>query len=147
MVTRLCLYALCISLTTSALVQDDIEKEKKKMQGSWKVVAAQVDAVKIPLDAFKKVVVVIQHDKILFKDNGKVYDEIEFDIDPATKVKEIDYLYTAGLKKGVRERGIYKLDGDQLSICMAQSRQKRPEDFVSKKGTGQQLMVLKRIKS
>ena len=95
MFTRLCLYALSVSLTASALVQDNVEKEKKKMQGSWKVVGSQVDAIKMPIEAFKKVVVTIEDDKIFFKDNGKVYDEIEFEIDPDAKVKEIDYLYTA----------------------------------------------------
>jgi uncharacterized protein (TIGR03067 family) len=99
------------------------------------------------LEAFKKVVVTIQGNKILFKESDKVYEEVEFDIDSEAKIKEIDYHYITGLKKGVREQGIYQLDGDQLKICMAQQKQKRPAEFVSKKGTGQQLWTLKRLKS
>ena len=123
----------------------DAEQELKKMQGSWKVVLSQVDGTTMPIQAFKKVAVVIQDGKIVFKDDNKTYEEIEFDIDPDAKPKEIDYKYVFGLKKGVRERGIYQWDGEQLTICMAQSKQKRPADFVSKKGVGVQLLKLKRV--
>ena len=146
MLGRLCVGLLCLGFTLSAAAQGEVEKEMKKLQGSWKVVGAQVDSVKIPLEAFKKVVVEFKDDKIFFKEDGKTYDEIEFDIDPAAKPKEIDYLYTTGLKKGIRERGVYELVGEQLTICIAQPKQKRPTEIGSKKGTGQQLLVLKRIK-
>jgi uncharacterized protein (TIGR03067 family) len=147
MVWRCGLCLLSIFLTSVGIQGDDLEVETKKMQGSWKVTASQVNGGKIPLEAFKKVVVVIKDNRIFFKDNGTTYDEIEFDLDLATKPREIDFLYTAGLKKGVLERGIYKLDGDQLTICMAQQKQKRPAEFVSQKGTGQQMFVFKRDKS
>ena len=115
------------------------------MQGAWKVVLAQVDSKTMPIEAFKKVIVVIKDDRISFKDNDKTYEEVEFEIDPAAKPKEIDYKYVFGLKKGVRERGIYQWDGEQLTVCMAQSKQKRPTDFASQQGAGVQLLKLKRM--
>jgi uncharacterized protein (TIGR03067 family) len=142
---RLSFCLFCLAVTTSLMAQDETEKELKKMEGSWKVIGSQVDNIRIPLEAYKKVVIMIKGEKIQFKDGDKIYDEIEIDIDPATTPKEIDYHYLAGLKKGVRERGIYELDGDRLKICMAQPKQKRPTEFASKKGTGQQLLILKRM--
>ncbi len=98
-----------------------------------------------PLEAYKKVVLVIQDARLSFKDSDKIYEEVEFKIDADAKPKEIDYKYVFGLKKGVQERGIYQWDGEQLTICMAQSKQKRPDDFLSKKGAGVQLLKLKRV--
>lgn len=149
MFVRGCLCFLLVAFSTSAAVQekDDFEKEKKKLEGSWKVIGAQVNGIKLPLEAFKKVVITFKDEKVVFKDSDKIYDEIEIDIDPAAKPKEIDYRYLIGLKKGVREQGIYALDGDQLTIVTSQQKQKRPAELVSKKGTGQQLLILKRIKS
>ena len=145
MTPRLCFGFFGIALTVASITQaQDAEKELKKMQGSWKVVLAQVDGKTMPIQAFKKVAVVFQDGKILFKENDKTYEEVEFDIDVDAKPKEIDYKYVFGLKKGVREKGIYQWDGEQLTICMAQSKQKRPADFVSKQGAGVQLLKLKR---
>jgi uncharacterized protein (TIGR03067 family) len=147
MFLRTCVCVLLVNLPALPFGQETGDKEIKKLQGNWKVVSSQVDNVKIPAEAFKKVVVTFEDDKISFKENRKTYEEIKFHLEPAATPQEINYLYLDGLKKGVKEKGIYKLEGDQLTLCIAQSGQKRPEDFASKKGTGQQLMVLKRLKS
>ncbi len=140
----LALFAI-LAAAVASHAGDDVEKERRKMQGTWKVALAQVDGRNIPLEAFKKVDVVFQDDKIVFKDNGKTYDEIEFDLDPAAKPRTLDYHYVFGLKKGVRERGIYQWEAGQLTICMAQGKQKRPADFAGKQAAGVQLLKLKRV--
>ena len=146
MTLRLWFGLIGIFLAVASIAKaQSVEKELKKMQGSWKVVLSQVDSKTMPIEAFKKVIVVIKDEKISFKDNNKTYEEVEFDIDPAAKPKEIDYKYVFGLKKGVRERGIYQWEGEQLTICMAQAMQMRPDEFVSKKGAGLQLLKLKRV--
>jgi uncharacterized protein (TIGR03067 family) len=143
---RPCIGFICtfFMLASSSQVQD-ADKEIKKMQGTWKVALSQVNGKTMPAEAFKRVVVVIQDSKLIFKDNDKVYEEVEFDIDLDAKPKHIDYKYVFGLKKGVRERGIYQWDGEQLTICMAQGGQKRPTEFASKQGVGVQLVKLKRV--
>jgi len=145
MLRFVCLLVGVVVFAASGAAQDDVEKEIKKLQGSWKVIRSEVNGITIPLTAYKKVVVTIKDSTIQFKDGDKVYEEIAFDIDIEAKPKEIDYRYVAGLKKGVRENGIYKLDGDELTLCMSQQKQPRPKDFVPKKGAGTQILTLKRI--
>jgi uncharacterized protein (TIGR03067 family) len=50
-----------------------------------------------------------------------------------------------GWKLGDREWvGIYKLDGDELTICYRQWTDRRPTEFHAEKDSGQCLMVLRR---
>jgi uncharacterized protein (TIGR03067 family) len=141
----LALIPILVLLGASRAGEADAKKELKKLQGTWKVILSEVNGTTMPKQAFKKVLVEIKDDRVIFKDNGKVYEEAELKLDPKADPKEIDYKYVVGLKKGVKELGIYRLQGEQLTICMAQGRQKRPTEFASKKGIGDQLLTLKRV--
>src|SRR5687767_11784941 len=48
-----------------------------------------------------------------------------------TEPPAIDLLLDPAAKDGARLLGIYKLDGDNLTICMASERQPRPAAFES----------------
>jgi uncharacterized protein (TIGR03067 family) len=69
-----------------------------------------------------------------------------FRIDPAKNPKEIDLTSASDVPgaKGLTLPGIYKLDGDTLTVCRASGPEvKRPKEF--KAGEGVHLSVLKRI--
>jgi uncharacterized protein (TIGR03067 family) len=141
---------VCMSvfLGTGGADDEAVEKELKKLQGTWKVTRMEVDGIKIPLKAFEKVAVVIAGDKLSFRDKGKTYEEVECVLDPSKKPREIDLHYVSGLKKGVVETGIYELQGDVLRICQllkTAKKKQRPSELESPKGSAQQLMVLKRM--
>jgi uncharacterized protein (TIGR03067 family) len=53
-----------------------------------------------------------------------------------------------GRKKTAKAKtvGIYKIDGDKLTMCLSWDEKKRPTGFTAKRGTGQYLMTLDRIK-
>ena len=128
-------------------VEDRGQKELDRLQGTWKVLRVDVNGAPMPLKAFQKVTILVKGDEITFTLEDKIYDKLTFDPDPTTKPRSADLRHTSGLKKGVRERAIYELQGDQLKLCIAQPRQKRPTDFISEEGTGQQLFLLKRAKA
>jgi len=50
-------------------------------------------------------------------------------------------------KRGEHVPGIYKLEGDVLTICTASPGQPRPEQFKADKGSGRTLQTFQRERS
>ena len=96
-----------------------------------------------PEDVVKKVRVVIKGGKhsVYFGDEVAA-KEIPFTVDPTKNPKTtVDTLPDAKEIKG-----IYKLDGDTLTSCVAEAGKDRPSEFASKPGSGHTLRVFKRGK-
>lgn len=56
----------------------------------------------------------------------------------------IDYLVASGPKQSDLQYGIYRLEGDVLTVCMADSGLPRPTEFTSERGSGHTLTVWKK---
>ncbi len=48
--------------------------------------------------------------------------KVEFTFDPSTSPASIDYLNLHGATKGKRQAGIYRIDGDVLTVCNGRAR-------------------------
>ena len=71
-----------------------------------------------------------------------------FKIDATKKPKTIDFTYTSGFLKGKTIKGIYKIDGDDLTICRGLSPETdRPDEFAAPTDSGLLLVVWKRSKT
>jgi uncharacterized protein (TIGR03067 family) len=122
---------------------DDKKKDEDKIQGTWQAVSLEEDGQKAPEDKTKEI-------KIVFGADGKVTvhggdKEIKgtYQLDATKKVKELT-LKAEGEKSVL---AIYKLDGDDLTICgVADGKGDRPTEFASKAGTHNHLIVFKREK-
>ena len=66
------------------------------------------------------------------------------EIDSRATPKTFDLLFTAGPPAGERNRGIYKLDGDVWTICLATRGDDRPKQFATMSDTGHALETLER---
>jgi uncharacterized protein (TIGR03067 family) len=71
--------------------------------------------------------------------------KVEFAFDPSTSPANIDYLNLHGPSKGKRQQGIYRFDGDVLTVCVGAPGAARPAEFASTGGDGRTLTVWKRI--
>jgi len=70
--------------------------------------------------------------------------KVEFTFDPSTAPPKIDYLNLHGASKGKRQAGIYRIEGDVLTVCTAAPGAPRPAEFTSVSGDGRSLTTWKR---
>ncbi len=120
-----------------------VKTDLEALQSTW-----QVDECE--LDGTKMAAAMVQASKIILKGNafrtvsmGADY-EGTFTLDPGASPKTIDMAFTTGPEKGNTTKGIYKLDGDVWTLCLATTAKTRPTKFATAGGSGLALETLKR---
>jgi uncharacterized protein (TIGR03067 family) len=115
-----------------------------EFEGEWQMLSGVMNGV--PMDA-----VTVQWVKRVTRGNQtsviagpQTMLKVEFTFDPSTSPASIDYLNLHGPTKGKRQAGIYRFDGDVLTVCTAAPGAPRPGEFTSVRGDGRSLTVWKR---
>ncbi|MFO0966294.1 MAG: TIGR03067 domain-containing protein [Gemmataceae bacterium] len=136
------LAALLLVVPFCASAGDAVKAELKKVEGTWQLVSAVKDGKATPEETVKMIRVVIKDGKhsVFFGDKAAV-KEIPFAIDPSKNPKET----TDTLPDGKQIKGIYKLEGDMLTSCVAETGKDRPTEFAARAGSGHTLRVFKRV--
>src|SRR6266850_4319083 len=127
----------------------DAKKDLEMMQGKWTVQSIKESDGKGPTDDFLKDIEVIVKDdsmKILLTAKKETLDAFKMKLDPTKKPKAVDFTHTEGPDKGKTELGIYKLEGDTLTICVNDFDKERPAAFATKEGTKISVIVMKKKK-
>jgi uncharacterized protein (TIGR03067 family) len=131
-------------LRSAASAQD--KKELAKLEGKWESVSVTVDGKSQEPEELKDRFAVIKGDKVTFlykdKERGTATQKIDSSKSPA----QIDFTYEDGPAKGSTLKGIYKIEGDTLTMCLGGLNKDRPTEFASKPGSGNILIVQKRTK-
>lgn len=141
---------LSITLTVALILPADdpkgeaVRSQLERHQGTWAVVAFEHDGQETPEETLGEIERVVMGNRAVWRRNGETFSETTIEIDPAKEPKAIDVIPDGGPFKGRRTPGIYKLDGDRLTICMGQPDGERPEAFAAGKGSRRTLMVLER---
>jgi uncharacterized protein (TIGR03067 family) len=137
--------AITLAMATVVSTADEkaLKAELAKLEGTWQLVSAVKDGKETPDDVVKKVRVVIKGGKhTVYVGDEVAAKEIPFTIDPTKDPKTV----VDTLPDGREIKGIYKLDGDTLTSCVAEAGKDRPAEFASKAGSGHTLRVFKRVK-
>src|SRR5690242_3556956 len=107
--------AVLVSLATLApLVARD---DDKSIGGKWVIVSVERDGK--PDDTMKGAVRINTGDKYTLTPPGGQTFEGTFKTDSTKTPHEIDMVAAGGRYKGQTLRGIYKLEGDMLTVCFA----------------------------
>lgn len=124
-------------------------KELKLLGGEWRAVKVEIGGQEIPADQVAKRRITIVDDLLaeVRNPNGGARHEVKISLSPGKSPKEIDITPLDGPDKDKTFPGIYKLDGDQLTICLPLAggeSAERPKKFEADKTNG--LTVLERVK-
>ena len=126
---------------------DAVRKDRKAIEGTWKVVLMVEDGKQSkPEDASKVFVVNGDDGTWSLHADGKVIAKGPSTIDPLAKPRRIDFYIQEENGKRQEFLGIYEMGDMKRKLCFAPSAKGRPGDFESKKGTGYILVEFERIK-
>lgn len=126
---------------------DEDRAEKKKLQGTWRVIAAEAKGEVAPQKDIEEMEIIFSGDAIVVREGTKVQERFVYKLDVTKAPKTIDFTFTEGKKKGRTDRGIYLLDGNDLKICIQEDKDAlRPRDFTTRPGTELSLVILRRFK-
>jgi uncharacterized protein (TIGR03067 family) len=121
------------------------KSDKELLQGAWKIVSADMGGKKADDDELAR----MQEKPMVFKGDKLISRyESDFKLDPTKDPKEIDVVPLDGpeTEKGKTFRGIYRLEGDQLTICTGLPDGVRPKGFTPQAGDPEFVLLLKRVK-
>jgi uncharacterized protein (TIGR03067 family) len=144
--------------------EDPVERDMKALQGKWAIVSMEHAGEQAPLDKLKEwdMVIVFEGNKMFAVKKGVKEERVtEIKLYPQEDPKRMEatrdaVVITATQSTATGERitdkktekrveyGIYKLEGDNLTLCMNDRGKEYPKGFKTEKGAGGSVLVLQR---
>jgi uncharacterized protein (TIGR03067 family) len=126
------------------MAQDAAKLELEKHRGTWAAVSFRRDGQETPAEIVRTITRTVEGDHVVWKRDGKSFAGTALVLDPGQDPDAIDVIPDGGPSRGKRVLGIYKIDKDTLTLCMADPDQPRPREFEAEHGSRHTLMVFKR---
>ncbi len=143
------LFTAIAAIASAGEAKDEaIKKDRKQIEGTWRIVTLEVNGNKAMEEDAKKLTVVNGADgtwSLLSED--KEISKGTSTIDPMKKPKPIDFTATEGEGKGNQYLGIYELSGKSRKMCFAPPGKERPTEFSSMPGSEHILVTFEREKN
>jgi uncharacterized protein (TIGR03067 family) len=124
----------------------DDPADLKSMQGNWTMVSFEVNGEATPDDQVKQGRLSVAKDVYTPTLGGRSM-AFTLLLNPEKTPKTFDLTVRDGANKGRTYKGIYKLDGDTLTMCRALTEEtERPTEFSTGAESGCSLVVWRRAK-
>jgi uncharacterized protein (TIGR03067 family) len=136
--------ALLAVLLTAGLTTDARAQAASKLDGAWTAVSAERDGK--PADELNGHRLTFAGNTFVVDRDGKVLYKGTFKADPARRPARIDFRNTEGEAKGATWLGVYRLEGDTLTIAdnAPDPMKPRPTRLSTTAGSGHVMLTFKR---
>jgi len=127
---------------------DDVRKELKALEGTWKAVALEAGGKPLPKGAVPDFLFTVGADGKATGRMGKIEYQSRVSVDPNKKPRTIDNLHETGAQKGKKQFGIYKVEEGRWIVCMTAPGAKegdRTKTFDTK-NTASVVFIFERVK-
>ena len=125
-----------------------IKKDRKLYEGTWRVVALEVNGDKsADMDARKLSVVNGADGSWSLRSEGKEVGRGRNILDPSKKPKAIDLIVIEGDKDAQTVLGIYEITEKTRRLCYVPPGLERPTEFTSTRGSERVLVTFEREKA
>lgn len=118
-------------------------EQLRALEGIWGFVNLEVDGTAIPAAGLEASQLLIDGDRFRTESPEATYEGI-FNINIEANPHEIDIEFVEGPEAGNWNFGIYRLDGDQLQLCLDLNSKPRPTRFSTSLGSGHAFETLQR---
>ena len=135
-------FLVCLALTAC---QTHPANKDSALAGNWLLLQINRGGKDIDLDHLEGAVREILERSYRIKPLKGTTITGKYTSDPESEPKTIDMLVDNGRFAGKTLKGIYRMEGDKLTISFGRPDKDRPEAFVSKPGTEYTVAIHKRL--
>jgi uncharacterized protein (TIGR03067 family) len=136
------LAVLCILLAQAPSPSE----ETRRHEGTWAVTSSIRDGKEAPADIVASIRRIVSGDHVTWTRDGKSFAGTKVVYDTTKTPHALDLIPDGGAYRDKRILAIYRLDGDELTICVADAEQPRPTAFEAPSGSKRTLQTFRRIK-
>ena len=142
---RILLAPLMIALLQAFAWSDAPQEDRKKIEGVWLPVEAEMAGLKFPDEVLKAMKLTMADGKYTVE-VGKTLDKGTYKLVPNTKPGAVDIAGTEGPNKGKTLLAIYEWRGESLRVCYDLEGKNRPTEFKTEKNSKKFLVTYNREK-
>lgn len=140
--------AIGVTASANEAKGDAVKDDRKLIEGTWRIVALEINGNKASEEDARKLSVVNGSDGTWsLRSEGNEISKGTSTIDPKKKTKNIDFKPTEGGGKDNLYLGIYELDEKTRKLCFAPPGKDRPTEFSSTPGNEHILVTFEREKT
>ena len=144
----ICIVVAMAAPQLSVADDDDVRKELKALEGTWKAVALEAGGKPLPKASVPEFLFIVSADGKAIGRMGKAEYQAKLSVDPTKTPRTIDNAHETGTQKGKKQFGIYKVENGRWTVCMTApgaAEKDRPRNFDTKNSSSV-VFVFERVK-
>jgi uncharacterized protein (TIGR03067 family) len=119
-------------------------QQLRALEGTWSFERLEIDGAAVPPEGLRSSRLLLDGDRFRTESPEATYEGV-FNINVEAQPHEIDIEFVAGPEAGNWNYGVFRVEGDQLEICLDMSGRSRPKEFRTAPGSGHACETLRRV--